>query len=35
MQRKELRAKAHKLDPGVIIGAKGLTEAVLAEVEKP
>ena len=34
MQRKDLRAKAHKLDPVVIIGAKGLTEAVLAEVDR-
>ena len=34
MQRKDLRAKAHKLDPVVIIGAKGLTEAILAEVDR-
>jgi RNA-binding protein len=34
MQRKELRARAHKLDPVVIIGAKGLTDAILAEVDR-
>ena len=34
MQMKELKAKAHKLEPVVIIGAKGLTEEVLAEIER-
>ena len=34
MQIKELKAKAHKLEPVVIIGAKGVTEEVLAEIER-
>lgn len=34
MQNKELKAKAHQLEPVVIIGAKGLTEEVLAEIER-
>ncbi len=34
MQIKELKAKAHKLEPVVIIGAKGLTDEVLAEIER-
>jgi len=34
MQIRELKAKAHKLEPVVIIGAKGLTEEVLAEIER-
>ena len=34
MQIKELKAKAHRLEPVVIIGAKGLTEEVCAEVER-
>ncbi len=34
MQIKELKAKAHKLEPVVIIGAKGLTAEVLAEIER-
>jgi putative YhbY family RNA-binding protein len=34
MQIKELKAKAHQLEPVVIIGAKGLTEEVLAEIER-
>ncbi len=33
MQRKELKARAHKLDPVVLIGAKCLTDEVLKEVE--
>ena len=32
-QRRELRAKAHALHPVVLIGDKGLTEAVLREIE--
>ena len=32
-QRKALKAKAHKLEPVVLIGNKGLTDAVLAEVD--
>lgn len=33
-ERKALKARAHKLDPVVIIGSKGLTGEVLAEVER-
>lgn len=33
-ERKELRARAHHLDPVVMIGDAGLTEAVLAEVRR-
>ena len=32
-ERKALKARAHKLDPVVQIGAKGLTEEVVAEIE--
>ena len=32
-QRKELKGRAHDLDPIVIIGAKGLTDEVVKEVE--
>jgi RNA-binding protein len=32
-ERKALKARAHKLDPVVIIGAKGLTEEVVKEVD--
>jgi RNA-binding protein len=31
-ERKSLKAQAHSLEPIVIIGAKGLTEPVVAEV---
>ena len=31
--RKALRARAHKLDPVVMIGAKGLTDEVVKEVD--
>jgi RNA-binding protein len=31
--RKKLKALAHKLEPVVVIGAKGLTEAVIAEID--
>ena len=34
MQIKELKAKAHKLEPVVIIGAKGLTDEVMGEIER-
>jgi RNA-binding protein len=34
MDRKALKAKAHKLEPVVLIGAKGLTEEVLAEIDR-
>ena len=34
MQLKELKAKAHQLEPVVIIGAKGLTQEVLAEIDR-
>jgi putative YhbY family RNA-binding protein len=33
-ERKALKAKAHKLEPVVQIGAKGLTGEVLAEIER-
>jgi len=32
-ERKALKARAHKLDPIVIIGAKGLTDEVVKEVD--
>ena len=32
-ERKALKARAHKLDPVVIIGAKGLTDQVVKEVD--
>jgi RNA-binding protein len=32
-ERKALKARAHKLDPVVIIGAKGLTDEVVKEVD--
>jgi RNA-binding protein len=32
-ERKAFKARAHKLEPVVIIGAKGLTPEVLAEIE--
>ena len=33
-RRSELRAKAHGLSPVVIVGDKGLTETVIAEVDR-
>ena len=33
-RRSELRADAHKLNPSVIIGDKGLTDEVLAEIDR-
>jgi RNA-binding protein len=33
-ERKALKAKAHKLDPVVQIGAKGLTAEVIAEIDR-
>jgi RNA-binding protein len=33
-ERKALKAKAHKLDPVVQIGAKGLTDEVVAEIDR-
>lgn len=33
-ERKALKARAHKLDPVVIIGAKGLTDEVIAEIDR-
>jgi putative YhbY family RNA-binding protein len=33
-RRSELRAEAHKLTPVVIIGDKGLTDAVIAEIDR-
>jgi RNA-binding protein len=32
-ERKHLKARAHKLDPVVLIGAKGLTDEVVKEIE--
>ena len=32
-ERKALKGKAHKLEPVVQIGAKGLTDEVVAEIE--
>jgi len=32
-ERKQLKARAHTLDPVVMIGAKGLTDEVVKEVE--
>ena len=32
--RKALKAKAHKLEPVVQIGSKGLTDELLAEIER-
>ncbi len=34
LERKALKAKAHKLEPVVQIGAKGLTDEVIAEIER-
>ena len=33
-ERKALKGKAHKLEPVVHIGAKGLTDEVVAEIER-
>ena len=33
-ERKALKARAHKLEPVVIIGGKGLTDEVVNEVER-
>ena len=33
-ERKALKAKAHKLDPVVYVGAKGLTDEVIAEIDR-
>jgi RNA-binding protein len=33
-RRKHLKALAHHLDPVVMVGAKGLTEAVIAEADR-
>ncbi len=34
VERKALKAKAHKLEPVVQIGAKGITEEVIAEIDR-
>ena len=33
-ERKALKAKAHKLDPVVHVGAKGITDEVVAEIDR-
>jgi len=33
-RRRELKARAHALDPVVLIGAAGLSSAVLAEIDR-
>ena len=33
-ERKALKGRAHKLEPVVQIGAKGLTEEVIAEIDR-
>ena len=33
-RRSELRAQAHKLSPVVIVGDKGLTDEVIAEIDR-
>jgi putative YhbY family RNA-binding protein len=33
-ERKSLKARAHSLEPVVIIGGKGLTDEVLAEIDR-
>jgi RNA-binding protein len=33
-ERKTLKARAHKLEPVVRIGSKGVTEEVIAEIER-
>jgi RNA-binding protein len=33
-ERKALKAKAHKLEPVVHIGTKGLTDEVIAEIDR-
>jgi RNA-binding protein len=32
-EKKLLKARAHKLDPIVFVGGKGLTDAVIAEID--
>ena len=32
--RKELKARAHSLEPAVIVGGKGLTDEVVAEIDR-
>ena len=32
-ERRSLKARAHQLDPVVIVGAKGLTDEVVKEIE--
>lgn len=34
VERKGLKARAHKLEPVVRIGEKGLTDAVIGEIER-
>jgi RNA-binding protein len=33
-ERQELKGKAHNLDPVVIVGGDGLSEAVIAEIDR-
>ncbi|HTP62249.1 MAG TPA: YhbY family RNA-binding protein [Burkholderiales bacterium] len=34
IERKKLKARAHALDPVVHLGGKGLTDAVIAEIDR-
>jgi RNA-binding protein len=34
LRRRELKARAHAIDPVVVIGAAGLSDAVLAEIDR-
>ncbi len=33
-ERKALKARAHKLEPVVMIGGKGLTDEIIAEIDR-
>lgn len=34
IERKKLKARAHALDPIIHLGGKGLTEAIIAEIDR-